>query len=287
MPTSPDPRMLRIQLGIELRRLREEADRSTFEAADVLGCKQPKMSKIEGGGQSVQPDDVRKLLDFYGAPAKQRKYLVGVAEQAAKRNRPKKYHRDAVPDWFQRFLALESAATEMRLYEVEIITGLLQTEDYARSTIEAWEPAADPRMVDQQVRTRMERRATLMRSASPLNLHVVLSEAALHRMQQGDSKIMHSQLEHLSAMSEQANIKLQVLPFAVPNRIAATSSATLINLADQRLSAVYLEDFFGATYLWEPEYYTRYSVVFERLSAAALPEQESRELIDKVKGTYT
>ncbi|GAB2676292.1 helix-turn-helix transcriptional regulator [Saccharopolyspora gloriosae] len=285
MLTTPDPRMLRIQLGIELRRLREEADRSTFEAADVLGCKQPKMSKVEGGSQGIKPEEVVQLLDFYGAPAKQRRYLSEVAEQAAKRNRPKKYHRDAVPDWFQRFLALESAATELRLYEVEIITGLLQTEDYARSTIQAWEPAADPRVVEQQVRTRISRQGSLSRSRSPLKLHAVLSEAALHRMQ-GDANTMRSQLAHLLTMSELPNITLQVLPFAVPNRIAVTSSAMLLNLPEQRLASVYLEDFFGATYLYEPEDYTRYSVLFERLSAAALPHRETQALIAKVLDTY-
>ncbi|RKT81906.1 Helix-turn-helix domain-containing protein [Saccharopolyspora antimicrobica] len=285
MPPAPDPRMLRIQLGIELRRLREQADRSTFEAADALGCKQPKISKIESGGQGVKPDEVAQLLDFYDARPKQRKYLLGLAERLPKRARPKMYHRDAVPDWFQRFLALESEASEMKINEVEIVTGLLQTEGYARSTIKAWEPAADPRLVDRQVQTRMQRQAVLTRSDDPLNLHVILSESALHRVQ-GNAKIMRGQLEHLLTASDQPNIKLQVLPFAAPNRIAVTSTATLLHLAKQQLSAVYLEDFFGATYLWEPEEYTRYSIIFERLSAAALPVDETRELIDKVSEKY-
>ena len=285
MPTSPDPRMLRIQLGIELRRLREEADRSTFEAADVLGCKQPKMSKIEGGSQSVQPDDVRKLLEFYGAPAKQRKYLAGVAEQAATRNRPKKYHRDAVPDWFQRFLALESAATDVRLYEMETITGLLQTEDYARSTIQAWEPAADPRLVEQQVQTRMQRQAVLRSKSALRSLDVVLSEAAIRRVQ-GDSEIMQAQLAHLLELSERTDVEIRILPFDAPNRITVLSSFFLLHLATQKLSAVYLEDVLGATYLWEPDEYTRYSMTLDRLQAAALPAKESRTLIAKVKAAH-
>lgn len=285
MPPSPDPRMLRIQLGIELRRLREQADRSTFEAADVLGCKQPKISKIESGSQGVKPDEVAQLLDFYGATAKQRKYLLGLAERLPKRARPKMYHRDAVPDWFQRFLALESDATEIKLYETELVTGLLQTEDYARSTIKAWEPVADPRLVERQVQTRLQRQEVLTRRRTPLKLHAVLSEAALHRMQ-GDGKIMLSQLEYLMEASERPNITLQVLPFAFPNRIAVTSSVMLFHLQEQDLSAVYLEDFFGATYLWESSDYTRYSVVFERLSLAALPVEETRELIDRVSEKY-
>lgn len=286
MPTTADPRMLRIQLGIELRRLREEADRSTFEAADVLGCKQPKMSKVESGSQGIKPEEVAQLLDFYGAPAKQRRYLADVAEQAAKRNRPKKYHRDAVPDWFQRFLALESAATEIRLYEMETITGLLQTEDYARSTIQAWEPAADPRLIEQQVRTRVQRQVVLKSKSRLRSLDVVLSEAALRRVQ-GSSEIMQAQLSHLIELSELHNVALRILPFDVPNRITVLSSFTLLHLGAQQLSAVYLEDVLGATYLWEPDEYTRYSMTLDRLQAAALPIDESRDLIAKVKSANT
>ncbi|MEU5847111.1 helix-turn-helix domain-containing protein [Saccharopolyspora shandongensis] len=285
MPSSPDPRMLRIQLGIELRRLREQADRSTFEAADVLGCKQPKISKIESGSQGVKPDEVAQLLDFYGATAKQRKYLLGLAERLPKRARPKMYHRDAVPDWFQRFLALESDATAIHTYEVETINGLLQTEDYMRSTIQAWEPAADPRLVESQVRARIQRQAILRRPSKLEILDAVISEAALRRIQ-GSREVMRDQLEHLLELSDQPNIQLRVLPFDAANRITVLSSFILFYLAQQALSAVYLEDVLGATYLWEPAEYTRYSITFDRLRAAALPPSESREFIDKVSAAH-
>ena len=214
------------------------------------------------------------------------RYLTEVAEQAVKRNRPKKYHRDAVPDWFQRFLALESAATEIRLYEVETITGLLQTEDYARSTIQAWEPAADPRLVEQQVRTRMQRQAVLGATSRLRSLDVVVSEAALWRVQ-GSGAIMRAQLTRLIELSERPDVAIRVLPFSAPNRITVLSSFILLHLGAQRLSSVYLEDVLGATYLWEAEEYTRYSMTLDRLQAASLPAEESRELIAKVRSEHT
>lgn len=284
MPPAPDPRMLRIQLGIELRRLREQADRSTFEAADALGCKQPKISKIENGHQGMKLDEVAQLLDFYAATAQQRDYLLGLAQRLPKRAKPKVYHRDSVPDWVQRFFALESEATEMKIYEVEIVTGLFQTEDYARATLRAWEPAADPRLVENHVKTRMERKAVLTRTNRPLELQVVLSESALHRVQ-GGREVMREQLDHLLELAELPNIRLQVLPFE-SGRIAVTSSVALMHLAEQQVSTVYLEDFFGATYLWEPAEYTRYSVIFERLSTAALTVPETRRLIARVTKNY-
>ncbi len=282
---APDPKMLKIQLGIELRRLREESERTAAEAAAVVGGTAPKISKIESGKQGVTTAEVEKLAELYKAPAKRRKYLIGLASQLPKRSPRRTTYRDAVPDWFQRFHALEYAATDMRIYEVESVTGLLQTRAYARSMIEAWEPATDPRLIERQVQARLDRQMVLSRRQKPLNLHVVLSEAALHRVQ-GGPEVMREQMDYLAKASEMSNVEVRILPFAVPNRIAVPSSVTLLHLAEQQLSAVYLEDMLGATYLDEPESFTRYSIVFERLRAAALPEQESIELIARVATSY-
>ncbi|WP_235883481.1 helix-turn-helix domain-containing protein [Saccharopolyspora elongata] len=284
MAMSPDPKVLKIQIGIELRRLRENAGHTAAEAAEALGGAVPKISKIENGKQAATPEEVEKLADLYGTPAKRRKYLANLAAQVPKRSRRRTMYRDAVPDWVQRFFALESEATEMKIYEVELITGLFQIEDYARATLLAWEPAADPRLVESHVKTRMERQAVLARTDPALDLHVVLSESALHRVQ-GSQDVMARQLNHLLEVSELPNVRLQVLPFDA-NRIAVTSSAALMHLSDQQLSTVYLEDFLGATYLWEPEEYTRYSVIFERLSNAALPVPKTRQLIARVLKKY-
>ncbi|WP_017976024.1 helix-turn-helix domain-containing protein [Actinopolyspora halophila] len=285
MANMPDPKMLKIQLGIELRRLRENAGCTAVEAAAALGGGVPKISKIEGGKQGITADEVRKLAELYEAPDDRRDYLLGIVHQLPRRARRSGAFRDTVPDWFQRFVALESDATQIRLYEVESVTGLLQTEAYARSVIQAWEPAADPRLVDRQVDARMRRQEVLTRSGEPASLHAVLSETALRRTQ-GGPRIMYEQLRYLLAVSEQANIELRVLPFEAPNRVTVASSFTLLHLAEQGLATVYLEDVLGATYLWEPEEYTRYSVVFERLNSAALPPEESRELVDRVASTF-
>lgn len=286
MAMAPDPKMLKIQLGIELRRLREAADRTATEAAALLGGTTPKISKIENGKQGITPAEIEKLAELYKAPTKRRKYLIGLATQLPKRSPRRTTYRDAVPDWFQRFHALEYAATDMRIYEVESVTGLLQTPEYVRSMIQTWEPAADPRLVERQVQARLQRQAVLTRRHKPLNLQLVLSEAALRRVQ-GGAEIMREQMEHLVETTEQPNVELRVLPFDVPNRIAVASATTLLHLADQELSAVYLEDVLGATYLYEPEEFTRYSVLFERLRSASLPEEESRDFIAKVAESYT
>lgn len=286
MPVSSDPGMVSAQLGIELRRLREEAGYTALDACVAIHAQGPKMSKIENGKQFPTPDEVRKLAELYGTSAEERDYLVALAEQRPRRRR-RTGQRDAVPDWFRRFLALEWDASEIKGYQSENVPGLLQTEDYARSMIRAWEPEADERLIDKQVAARMRRQAVLRRTGRPsLRFEIVLSEAALRRVQ-GSKTIMKAQLRHLAKASRRPNITIRVLPFDVPDRITVPSPIQLFRLAEQNLSMVYLEDLFGATYLKEPEEYTQYSAVYGRLRDSALDREASRAFIDRIAGTYT
>ena len=114
---------------------------------------------------------------------------------------------------------------------------------------------------------------------------VVLSEAALRRVQ-GSHEIMRSQLKHLIEASKRPNITLRVLPFETPNRITTPAAFALFRLAEQNFSTVYLEDLFGATYLKEPEEFTKYSVVFGRLRDSALNPEASRKFLAKVAESY-
>jgi transcriptional regulator with XRE-family HTH domain len=285
MSVASDPTMVLAQLGIELRRLREKAGYTALEACEVIGAQGPKMSKIENGRQFPTPDEVRKLSRFYDVSTDEQAYLVGLAEQKPKRRR-RTGHRDPVPDWFRRYRALEWDATDIKTYQVESVHGLLQTEDYARSMVLCWEPEADDRLVEQLVANRMERQQVLHRTGRPpVRLELVLSEAVLHRIQ-GSNRIMHTQLKHLSRMSKRPNVTIRVLPFAQMNRVAVTSAISLLRLAGQNLSTVYLEDVFGATYLKEPEEFTRYAALYGRLRDAALDPESSREMLDGMADRY-
>ncbi|OZM72598.1 transcriptional regulator [Amycolatopsis antarctica] len=288
MDIPSDPELLKTQLGIELRRLREEAGFTALEACKAIEAQTPKLSKLENGNQTADPDDIAKLADFYRATPEQKEYLVSLADaQPKRRRRRRSAQRDAVPDWFRRFLALEWDATEIRTYQIDMIPGLLQTEGYARSTIVAWEPEADERLIEKQVATRMDRQVVLKRTGRPsLRLEAVISEAALRRIQ-GSKAIMRAQLKHLIAASKRPNITIRVLPFDVPDRITTPAAFELFRLAEQNFSTVYLEDLFGATYLKEPEEFTQYSVVFGRLRGDALSPEDSREFLDKLARSYT
>jgi len=86
----------------------------------------------------------------------------------------------AIPEWFQFYVGLEAAASAMQEYCAELVTGLLQTEAYARAVMAA-AARSDVEEMDRQVAVRLERQ----RSGSPPptrpSLWVVLDEAVLLR----------------------------------------------------------------------------------------------------------
>jgi transcriptional regulator with XRE-family HTH domain len=76
VPTRPGPTVQRRRLGIELRRLREQAGKTIDEVAKILECSDSKVSRIENGQVSASPRDVRDMLEFYGVEEERREELV-------------------------------------------------------------------------------------------------------------------------------------------------------------------------------------------------------------------
>ena len=121
---SEGPTVLRILLGTQLRRLRENRGITAQEAARAIRGSESKISRIELGRNAIRKIDVLDLLTHYGVGAVEREQLLSLAEHA---NRPGWWHRynDILPDWFQPYVGMEEAATSIRIYEPQFIPGLL------------------------------------------------------------------------------------------------------------------------------------------------------------------
>jgi hypothetical protein len=118
--------------------------------------------------------------------------------------------REAYPKWFQSFVTLEAEAVGIEDFEVQLVPGLLQTEEYARAVFELAWPLPDEEEISQMLRARLERQHVLDRKTPP-SLWVVLDESILIR-RVGTARIMAEQLAHLVVMAKRPNLILQVLP---------------------------------------------------------------------------
>ncbi|QIZ39277.1 helix-turn-helix domain-containing protein [Saccharopolyspora sp. ASAGF58] len=276
-----------IQLGIMLRRLREATGLPASAAAAHLGCSPAKISKMENGKQRIQPDEVSSLLELYGADDSATAEALRLA--AVPKPRRRGTYRDSVPDWFRRFLVLESEATELLIYEYEVVTGLLQTKNYARTLLEAGSPLASHRELDQQVEMRMNRTSILTKEGALVS--VVLHEAALHRVI-GGNDVMREQLDHLQKLTELPNLQLHVLPFrpaATPNKDEAfiAKAAFVLLKLESTGAVVYVEDVAAANYPEDANVIQAYATAFQRLRTASLPVDESAKLIGRVAKQYS
>jgi len=279
MASEQSPTVRRRRLALELRRLREAARLTCEEVAEHLECSASKISRVETGRVSVSPRDVRDMLKLYGVPEQQRDSLVQLSRDSRQKGWWHAYG-DINPQ-FATYVGLESAASEIRVYEVNLIPGLLQTEEYARTMIRSGTMNGNLANVDRMVALRMARQPALTRNDPPM-LWTVVDEAALRR-RVGGTELMRSQLEHVLELSSLKNVAMQVIPFGAGAH-PAMGRPFVILVFPERIDpdVVYLEDLTSAFYLEDVDEVDRYNVFFNHLRATALSFDDSAALVTSV-----
>ena len=264
------PTVLRILLGTQLRRLRESRGISAQAAARAIRGSESKISRIELGRNAIREIDVLDLLTFYGVGPAERERLLTLAEKA---NRPGWWHRfnDILPDWFQPYVGMEEAATSIRVYEPQLVPGLLQIPSYTAAVLAVCDiPLSE---VERHVILRKERQRRF--SQGRLRLWVTIEETALRRPV-GSKEILRDQLRHLLSLKQRPNLTLQIIPCGT-GRHAVPSGFTILRFAEPELpDVVYLEHLTSALYFDKKSDVDRYLLAMERLSlVAAKPKHTS------------
>ncbi|MFB7938111.1 helix-turn-helix domain-containing protein [Streptomyces sp. NPDC004779] len=268
----------RILLGSQLRRLRESRGITREAAGYSIRASESKISRMELGRVSFKARDIEDLLTLYGVTEEtERGALLGLAREA---NLAGWWHSfgDVLPGWFQTYIGLEAAASLLRVYEVQFVHGLLQTEEYAHAVVARGMPGASQADIDRRVALRVERQKVLVSERAP-HFHVILDEAALRRPY-GDRAVMRGQLKHLIDVSEHPGVTLQVMPFSFGGHAGESGSFTMLSFPESDLSdVVYLEQLTGALYLDKREEVAQYGAVMEKLAKDSPDPAESRDLL--------
>lgn len=264
------------------RALRRWRDANGLRLTDIcapLGWDSSKLSRMETADQPTKPAEVIALATVYGVGEPERDHYVTLALQSRQKGwwTPFKVS-GAVPDGFEEHVGLESEANRTRSYEDLVITGLLQTADYARALARAWLPRVDDRAIDERVALRMARQERLQ-GTEPLRLDCVLTEAAL-RQQVGGPEVMREQLLHLLDLTDMGNVSVHVLPFTAGAFPAQNSSFHLLDFPEPEDPAVaYLEYPGGTLYLEEAEQVEPFEQSFGGMLGQALDPAGSADLI--------
>jgi transcriptional regulator with XRE-family HTH domain len=277
----------RRQLGRYLRDLRNEARLTVRAAARKLEWSEAKMWRIETGQTSLRSHDVETMCKVYGAQDELREALMGLAKETKSRGWWHSYG-DVIPEGFDLFIGLENAASELSWYESELVPGLLQTEDYARTIMRADNPEEEPEEIERRVRLRIARQVLLNRAVEPTRLDAVISEAVLRRPVGGQA-VMAGQCRHLLAASALPNVSLKVVPFSAGLHLGVMAGPFGIlrfprnaKGIETEPSTVYADGYTGDLYLDKPNEVARYTAAFVDIMGAALSEQASADLISEV-----
>jgi transcriptional regulator with XRE-family HTH domain len=260
--------VLRMTLGAQLRQLREASQISREVAGERIRASQAKISRLELGRVGFKQRDVADLLTLYGVTdEQQREDLLTLARRASSPAWWRQYG-DVLPVWFERYFGLEQAASVIRLYEPQLVPGLLQTQDYSRAVVRLRHLHASPEEIERRVDMRMARQGFLTQDGAP-TLWAVLDEAALRRPL-GNAEILRAQLRHLIEMAELPNITLQVLPLRVGGHAATGGPFTILRFTQSDLpDIVYLEHLNSALYLDKKRDITDYQTVMDYLCVQA------------------
>ncbi|WKX72122.1 helix-turn-helix transcriptional regulator [Streptomyces sp. XD-27] len=283
MTSNVGPTVRRRRLGQELRRLRQEKGMTAEEVAEELMVSQSKISRLENGRRSISQRDVRDLCRVYRV---EDKHLVESLMQMAKDSRQQGWWNAFGDVPYSVYIGFETDAASLRVYEPQILPGLLQTPQYAEAVISGGLPEAPADHIAQRVQVRMRRQDRITDPLSPLRLWAVVDEAAMRRVV-GSPQIMSDQLEHLVHMSYEPHVTVQALPFDMGAHPGLSGQFSILEFSDESdTSVVYLEGVTSDLYLEKLSDVQSYSMMYEHLRAQALNVDQSRQFITMVAQQY-
>jgi transcriptional regulator with XRE-family HTH domain len=278
-----NPTVRRRRLGQELRRLRELKGMTAEEVAERLLVSQSKISRLENGRRSISQRDVRDLCGVYEVEDHR---IVDSLMQMAKDSRQQGWWHSFGDIPYSVYIGLETDAASLRVYDPQVVPGLLQTRQYAEALIAGALPETAQADIDKRVQVRMRRQERISAAENPLRLWTVLDEAALRRIV-GNRTLMRDQLEHLVEQSRLPHVTVQVIPFDMGAHPGLNGQYAILEFPDAAdSSVVYIEGVTSDLYLEKANDVQKYSVMYEHLRAQALNVEQSRQRIAAIAEEY-
>ncbi|MCX5501552.1 helix-turn-helix transcriptional regulator [Streptomyces sp. NBC_00053] len=261
--------------GARIRRLREERGWKQEELAERMGYSGTHISAVETG---------RKMPTLrFSRSADQ---IFGTGETADTFERQyREIRHGSLLEGFPQYVGHEGRAVEIRLYEIGIIPGLLQTPEYARVLADSAlrRGAIVPEQAAERVSFLAERQAALVRPRPPMMM-VVMDESCIRR-RVGGGEVMAAQLDRLLEFAALPNTVLQIAPYDMGERRTFNLPMNLLTLSDMSVIA-YAESQMRGHLERDTTSVLPLLTAYHQLQAEALSQAASVAMINEVrKGT--
>ncbi|MFD8870758.1 helix-turn-helix domain-containing protein [Streptomyces sp. NPDC059590] len=261
--------------GARLRSLRESRGWTQEELGELTGYSSVHVSAVETARKPPTLRFVRSTDRAFG--------IEGTEDSFEREWR--KIRHGSLLEGFPEYVGHEGRAAEVRLYEVGVIPGLLQTPEYA--TILAESAVKRGAITAEQAQERVafvaERQAALVRTPPPL-VFVVLDESCVRRPI-GEPAVMEAQFARLREFAELPNTVLQVAPFDMGTRRPFNLPLYILTMSDRSLVS-YAESAQRGHFERESTSVVPILTAYHQLQAEAPSQAESVAMISQLrKGT--
>jgi transcriptional regulator with XRE-family HTH domain len=246
--------------GQQVRRARRAAGWTLAEFGQRIGYDPGQISRIENGKRP--PTELFARMCDRAFPDREGWFSEFYAESRT---------WIATPPWFRSWIEHEQRATVLRIWQLGVLSGLLQTEDYARAILTV-NPGVTEDEVSARLAARLARQAILTRD-DPLTAWFLVDEAALRRCV-GSPSAMVGQLAHLAGVARLPNVTIQVVP--------STAHAGLLGGFALTERAAYVETAVAGQVFEDAEIIAGLLTRFDTLRNEAFRGSESLTLIERM-----
>jgi transcriptional regulator with XRE-family HTH domain len=266
----------RIDLGSQLRALREAAQLSGKDLAERLRWQPSKVSRLENARQSATEDDVVVWAQAVQASPETTDELIRQALALLERHDDwKQRHRSGLAALQEDIRDLEARTRLFRVFEPNIVPGLLQTAEYSRHVFgKVRRLYSAPEQIDAAVRVRMQRQEILYDRSRTFRF--VLPESAL-RTRLAPADVSRGQLDRLIAVSTLPNVEFGVIPFSAEFPSAPINGFWIYNEGMVGVATMTKD-----LVLRDPDDIAFYARAFDEYAKAAAFDESGRDVILRI-----
>jgi transcriptional regulator with XRE-family HTH domain len=203
-------------VGVTLARIRRAKKLSGKALGELAGMSQAKISRIENGITTVEPEDVRALARALQVSGELEHRLVDAVDRAHDRMTDWRPTQADVADRQRDVARLENTTREFRVFQPAVVVGLLQTSEYARAVfsrfqieLDSSDIAESSATVADAVSARVRRHEVL--AEANRHFHFLMAESVLSNRLCRPADMV-AQIERLRDVARQDNVTLRLIP---------------------------------------------------------------------------
>lgn len=272
------------RVGRKVRAWREALGLTGAAAAKAMKWSPAKLSKLENATQPVNPVDVLAFGLTFHIDEDERTRLYYDAQRAVEPGWWHAYDDTELTESGQDYVELESEASVLRTFTLDVVPSILRTPEYVGALVRADLPDVGEDIVRRRIEI-TDRRQELLRSDKSLQVDAVLTEGAL-RTEVGGPDVLRDQLATLAKLADLPNVSIRVVPFSVGAYPAMGSPFDILTFDETNYEDVVYLDSAGSGVLFQDSTTVgRYMLRFVGVREIALDVSTSRAMIARAAET--